>query len=576
MGKVFHKATERAALFDAWRKIRSNGLKSRLAETRSAVEAFEQKADRNIRRIQKALRADTFEFEPQRGVLLTKSSGGKRGVVIASVYNRIVERAILDALQTHSQFIKNVNSIRTSIGGVPQRSVPHGLAMVRNAYDSGRRYFVRSDISGFFDNIPRLQVIDRIAADIDDQRFIELMKKATTVTLANESALGEDRSVFPTDEEGVAQGSPLSPLFGNVLLYDFDGSFNGRGITCVRFIDDFIMLGEQERYVRKAFANARKHLSDLGLTCHDPFAPGTPEEKASYGGISDGCVFLGYDIYPGLLQPSAKARKNIKDTVDDHLRAGRKAIKDVQRAEDSFASRQRYVQTLAHIDRVLRGWGDAFAYANAPGTMDDIDLEIDGKLTRFRQWFARQTEKDDWKMRRRTGGVCLLSDIKPKSLDEVPFTLEEAKRFRTTSRTVTISTDGSALTDGGRRGRDRGPGGWAFVVHESGEEVAGGTESATNNEMELAAVIAALKHFPEARSIKIHTDSQYISQAVNEQNTIKSNHALWEEYKALTQGRSVKIVWVKGHANDRHNERADVLARQAAREIVKPPSEAAG
>jgi len=67
MGKVFDKVTQRAALFDAWRKIRSNGLKSRLDETRIAVEAFEQKANRNIRRIQKALRADTFEFEPKEG-----------------------------------------------------------------------------------------------------------------------------------------------------------------------------------------------------------------------------------------------------------------------------------------------------------------------------------------------------------------------------------------------------------------------------------------------------------------------------------------------------------------------------
>jgi hypothetical protein len=111
--------------------------------------------------------------------------------------------------------------------------------------------------------------------------------------------------VFPTDEEGVAQGSPLSPLFGNILLYDFDREFNGRGLICVRFIDDFILLGDSERSVIRGFDNAKSVLQGIGPTCHDPFFGKPNPEKSCHGKVDNGFVFLGYDIRPGLFSAFA-------------------------------------------------------------------------------------------------------------------------------------------------------------------------------------------------------------------------------------------------------------------------------
>ncbi|MFP6697423.1 MAG: hypothetical protein VCF08_11030, partial [Alphaproteobacteria bacterium] len=132
------------------------------------------------------------------------------------------ERAWLDTLQSRSGFVRGVNALPTSVGGVPQRSVPHGLALIDAAFRSGQKFFIRSDISGFFDHIPRKQVLNLISNYVDDQRFLSVLDQATTVVLHNEKALAEDRRLFPTNVEGVAQGSPLSSLFGNILLYEFD------------------------------------------------------------------------------------------------------------------------------------------------------------------------------------------------------------------------------------------------------------------------------------------------------------------------------------------------------------------
>jgi RNA-directed DNA polymerase len=566
MGKLFDSVTTLRSLRHAWFRIRANGMRSDLRETREAVESFEHEAELNISRIQSWLRGGKFEFDPQQGILKKKSSGGKRGIVMAPVRNRIVERALLNALQDDVQYVTDVINTPTSVGGVPDRSVPHGLALIREQMGD-KPYFVRADISGFFDHIPRKSVIETLAPHVNDERFMKVLSDATSVVLANETALGEDRRVFPTDEEGVAQGSPLSPLFGNILLNDFDKKFNERNIVCVRFIDDFVLLGANEAHVRKAFASARDHLAQFGLTCHDPFDAATSPEKAQYGKVENGFVFLGYDIRPGLFQPSRKSRDALLERVDRHLQWGRKAIDAVIVAGNSFERRQRYVQTLDYCDRVIRGWGDAFAYSNAPTTMDDLDWKIEERMGNFRSWYRRKMEAADWRVKRRTGGVCLLGDVQPKSLDNLPYRVTGAKNYRKTKATIAISTDGSVIGTGPRAGRDKGPGGWAAVFHNNGRELCGGVPDVTNNEMELTAVVKALEQTPEGARIQIRTDSQYVHKGAQGETLVRSNHELWGAFQALREKREVTVVWIRGHSGDAFNEKADQLAKEQAKLI---------
>ena len=569
MGKYLDQATTQAALKAAWSRIRQNGQASASFDTRSQIAHFDQDVDRNIRRLQSKLHGGRFEFDPQRGVLKQKASGsGKRGIVMASVHNRIVERALLDCLQDKCGYVRQVLEVPTSIGGVPYRSVPHGLREIQDAFDAGKLWFARSDITGFFDNIPRGAVIAEIAKHVDDEEFLALLARATAVVLANELALGDDRRCFPTDEQGVAQGSPLSPLFGNVLLHEFDRRFNGRGIVCVRFIDDFSLLGESQAKVATAFANARSCLAELGLTCHDPYGAGANRAKSARGPVAAGFDFLGYRIEPGLFQPSLKGRKKILAAVDEQLRIGRRGINDCLRETNSLAHRQRYAQTQDTIDRVLKGWGNAFSYGNSRATMADLDRQIDAKLASFRQWFARRIRTLNEDQRRRAGGVCLLADIPTKRLDELPFQVSrERKRFRHSGATVTVSTDGSVLSGGKRRGRDKGPGGWAYVVHGTAQAASGACADVTNNHMELLAVLMALRGLPAETSVIVRTDSQYVADTFNQFGTVRANFEQWRELEAIACAQRIKLEWIRGHAGDEHNELADKLAQAAAKSL---------
>jgi RNA-directed DNA polymerase len=566
MADYFTFATKLATLSQAWQRIRANGLRSKSADTRAAIATFEANEGRNLRRLQNRLRSDSFSFDAQIGVTIAKASGGKRGIVMASVQNRVVERALLDTLLFKSRFVQDAIDFEFSVGGVPHRSVPHALQIIDRCFRERKNAFVRSDIKSFFDNINRQTVLKKIADQVCDDRFNKLFSSATKVILANEQNLGDDRQLFPVDEIGVAQGSPLSPLLGNILLSEFDLRMNDRGVVCVRFIDDFVIIADTQKRCKAAFHSGASLLKDMGLECANPFDGTTDKAKAEAGNATDGFEFLGYRIEPGLFQPSKKSKKKLLASVDQCLSDGRKSIRHCLRRQNSYARQQRLAQTLEVLDRIVRGWGNSFAYGNSPSTLRDLDRKIDGSISRFRAWYSRETASLNCKQKRRALGVGLLEDLPTKSLDDVPFILTSSgSRFRNSSKTLNVYTDGSVLVSGKKKGKDRGPGGWACVVKETNEAFSGSVSDTTNNRMELFAVIEALKSLPAENTLKIHTDSQYVEQSAKAGNLVSSNIDLWKEFERQRKSRApISIVWVKGHSGIEFNEKADALAQKAA------------
>lgn len=404
---LYQQVRGRVLLHGAWRRVRENGLASLSAETRDAIKAFDADAHRGLRRIEDQLRENRFVFALQTGVAKQRPGKKPRPIVIAAVENRIVQRAILDVLQDQPE-ICNVLSTPTSFGGIRGHGVSDAIACVCRAVDGGSAYFIRSDIQGFFERIPRVHVTEFLRACFaDDDNFLALFKRATETSLANLVQLGDHAALFPLGADGVAQGSPLSPLIGNILLREFDAKMNGRGIVCVRYIDDFVLLGPSPSALNKAFANAQAELLRLGMTAYDP---ATNTEKASLGTVESGFQFLGCHIKPGLVQPCRSACHNILLAVDEALDRGRKSLKKAAEMSGPKVPKQRYAQTLAEIDHILRGWGHAFAFCNGRGVFHDVDRKIDSKLEGFCRWKNKLCRGKPADVRRRVAGVFLLSD----------------------------------------------------------------------------------------------------------------------------------------------------------------------
>ncbi len=131
-------------------------------------------------------------------------------------------------------------------------------------------------------------------------------------------------------------------------------------------------------------------------------------------------------------------------------------------------------------------------------------------------------------------------------------------------------------TDGACSGNP-GPGGWGVLMMWNGheKEMYGGEEETTNNRMEMMAVIEALKALKKPSPLKLYTDSKYVMDGITKwmdgwkakgwktaaKKPVK-NQDLWQEIDALVNMHDVQFIWVKGHAGDPGNERADELARR--------------
>jgi ribonuclease HI len=142
---------------------------------------------------------------------------------------------------------------------------------------------------------------------------------------------------------------------------------------------------------------------------------------------------------------------------------------------------------------------------------------------------------------------------------------------------VTIYTDGACSGN-------PGPGGWGAVLMYGGHirEISGGEPETTNNRMELTAVISALNSLREPCEVSIYTDSQYIASAVNERwlagwekrgwkrkgGEVK-NLDLWKQLMPLLKTHKAEFIWVRGHAENEHNNRCDQLAVAESRKFLE-------
>ena len=134
-------------------------------------------------------------------------------------------------------------------------------------------------------------------------------------------------------------------------------------------------------------------------------------------------------------------------------------------------------------------------------------------------------------------------------------------------------------TDGACRGNP-GPGGWGVYIQLNDEEkdLYGGNPETTNNQMEMQAALEALKYLKDKNDvIELYTDSNYLRQGITEwihkwklnnwRTAAKkpvANRQLWIEISDLNEKMDVEWHWVKGHAGDPGNERADLLANLGA------------
>lgn len=143
--------------------------------------------------------------------------------------------------------------------------------------------------------------------------------------------------------------------------------------------------------------------------------------------------------------------------------------------------------------------------------------------------------------------------------------------------TVTIYTDGACKVKSGH-------GGWGASLSYKGrvKEICGAERDTTNNRMELMAAIMALEMLTQSSKVLLHSDSTYVVKGISEwlpgwkkrgwktatKEPVK-NEDLWRRLDAASNLHQIEWKWVKGHAGNEGNERADALANQGISEMLE-------
>ena len=373
----------------AWATVLENGRTSKCKKTRDEIDHFKQKAETNLGRINRLLRGEKFSFPPSIGIPLSRPGKNPRPVVVSPIVSRIVQRAILNVLQAEPA-LEPFYKIPTSFGGIKGRGlgVPGAVKAAYNFIRNGAQYFIRSDIEGFFTKIPKNLVLEKIKAIISDQKFNDLLQKAVQTELENLAELGKQADEFPIYEIGVAQGCCLSPLLGNILLAEFDVTLNDRGIVCLRYIDDFIILGPNKKKVLAAFQSAKQLLAGFGLNSYDPF---TDKDKAEQGDVKQGFEFLGCEIRHGEIKPNRKSKKRLLKSIGDILT---KSMQAMHQPKHLVNKKLTLIDTLTVVNNIVKGWGNQYSFCNDPRGFQNLDRTLDDLLAQY--WEVYSNNQRRW------------------------------------------------------------------------------------------------------------------------------------------------------------------------------------
>jgi hypothetical protein len=304
--------------------------------------------------------------------------------------------------------IKQFYRTENSFGGIEGRGVSDAIAKAQEVIKNGCRWYIKSDISDFFSNIPKEVVLQKICSVVKDDQFNSLLTDALKTELNNMDLLGKYASLFPLQEIGVAQGCCLSPLCGNILLKDFDASLNGRGVSCLRYIDDFVIFGPTRDSVTKAFENGNRILECMKLKA---YSPDDSSGKSSIGETANGFDFLGCNIKGELVRPLKKNRTNLIQSIQKILDESAKLFRNPQVLAHKNLS---VLESLTLVSRIIAGWANHYSFCTDRETMKSLDSEISSLikdyLGRYSSRLKALKKKEDQNSIRRLLGIGLITD----------------------------------------------------------------------------------------------------------------------------------------------------------------------
>ena len=314
------------------------------------------------------IRKGHYTPSPVRRAEIPKPDGGVRKLGIPTVIDRIIQQAMSQQLIP----IYEPKFSDGSFGYRPGRSAKEAIQKIKEYAEQGYTRAVVLDLSKYFDTLNHELLVNILRRDVKDERVIQMIKRYLR------SGVMENGVVVKT-EEGSPQGGNLSPLLANVYLNEFDQEFNKRGVPCIRYADDIVLLAKSERASERLLESSTKYLE------------GTLKLKVNREKSRTVSVFAIRNFkYLGFC--FGKNGKGIYVRV--HGKSWKKA-KDNLRKLTSRSKCGSIVKTMEHIKEYMRGWLNYYSIAAMKKNIEGLNgwLYRRIRMCIWKQWKLPKTRK---------------------------------------------------------------------------------------------------------------------------------------------------------------------------------------
>ena len=201
--------------------------------------------------LEERIRRGKYTPKPVRRVEIPKPDGGIRKLGIPTVTDRTIQQAMAQQMMP----IYEPLFADGSYGYRPGRSAKDAIRKVKEYAEQGYTQAVSLDLSKYFDTLNHIILVNLLRREIKDERVIQM------VTRYLKSGVMENGVVIDT-EEGSPQGGNLSPLLANIYLNEFDQEYLRRGVPCIRYADDIVLLAKSERVAKRLLETSTKYLEE--------------------------------------------------------------------------------------------------------------------------------------------------------------------------------------------------------------------------------------------------------------------------------------------------------------------------